>query len=301
MLSDIRAFFAEREVLEVETPLLSAATVTDLHLEGFSTQFTHPLSPQRQILYLQTSPEYAMKRLLCAGCGPIFQICKAFRNEEAGRHHNPEFTMLEWYRPGFTHWQLMDEVDELVQRLLGTPKAEQTSYQQAFEQHTGLDPLSASLPSLCALAQTYGFDSPQADRDTLLNLLFSLAVEPKIGQDRPVLVHSFPASQAALAKIDPEDPRVAQRFELYYRGLELANGFNELQDAAEQRRRFETDNQLRQACHREPKPIDEHLLSALEQGLPACAGVAMGLDRILMLATDKTQINDVLAFSIDNA
>lgn len=304
IIASIRQFFAERDVLEVDTPLLSHATVTDVHLHTFSTEFISPLSPDTQTLYLQTSPEYAMKRLLSAGCGAIYQLSKAFRNEEAGRYHNPEFTMLEWYRPGFDHVDLMHEVSELTQRVLGCEAAEQMSYQQAFEQALGVDPLAisdAALQDVCRHQGFAEFADGQTDRDTLLQLLFSHCIEPHIGQQRPALVYHFPASQAALARLDDNDPRVARRFELYFKGIELANGFHELSDAEEQRKRFEHDNTQRKAMGLAAKPIDDRLLAALASGLPDCAGVALGVDRLIMLATEATDIQQVLSFSVHNA
>lgn len=257
-----------------------------------------------QSLYLQTSPEYAMKRLLCAGSGPIFQICKAYRNEEAGRNHNPEFTMLEWYRPGFDHFQLMAEMDELLTLVLDCPSADKITYQHAFEQHLGFDPLDISLSELKALAGKHGYGDIALDEhngDNLLNLLFSQHVESKIAQDRPCFVYDFPASQAALARVSPADLRVAERFELYFKGFELANGFHELSDAGEQRRRFEQDNRKRETAELPVIAIDENLLAALESGLPDCAGVALGIDRLLMLALQKQDIAEVMAFPINHA
>ncbi|MDF2177913.1 elongation factor P--(R)-beta-lysine ligase [Aliiglaciecola sp. CAU 1673] len=304
LLADIRRFFAERNVMEVETPALSQATVTDEHLHCFSTEFIGPGAANGKILYLQTSPEYAMKRLLAAGSGAIYQLAKAYRNEEAGRFHNPEFTMLEWYRPGFDHFALMQELDELVQQLLHCGPATQITYQQAFIQHLGLDPLIADLSMLRNAAIQLGHGELAAnenDCDTLLQLLFCDGVEPHIGAEAPCFVYDFPASQASLAKLNPEDPRVAQRFELYFKQLELANGFHELDDPTEQKARFERDNQKRIAAGRPPRPIDPYLLAALEAGLPPCAGVAVGVDRLMMLAMDAEQIKDVLSFSVDNA
>ena len=304
ILQQIRHFFAQRQVLEVDTPALSHATVTDEHLHSFSTQFTHPFESQPKTLYLQTSPEFAMKRLLSAGSGAIYQICKSFRNEEAGRYHNPEFTMLEWYRPGFDHHQLMTEIDELMQLTLGCESAERLSYQNIFKQHLKCDPLSASLSELKILANHYGYGelaTNESNKDTLLMLLFSQHVEPHIGQERPCFVFEFPASQAALAKISPTNSLVSERFELYFGGIELANGFNELTDSAEQLRRFETDNVRRQAAGLDYSRIDEHLIAALHSGLPACAGVALGIDRLVMLALNLNHIDQGISFENSRA
>ena len=304
ILRTIREFFYTRNVMEVETPSLSSASVTDVHLASFNTQFVGPGHAGGLPLYLQTSPEFAMKRLLAAGSGPIFQLCKAFRNEEAGRHHNPEFTMLEWYRPGFDEFALMDEMDELMQLILNVEPAERLTYQQAFEQVLSLDPLTATLAQLQALACDHGFADiakNETNKDTLLQLLFCMKVEPTIGQTKPCFVYHFPASQAALAQICEHDNRVAGRFELYYKNMELANGFNELTNAKEQAKRFDEDNAHRAANGLKHVPMDRRLIAALEHGLPKCAGVAMGIDRLVMLATEKETIKEVIAFDVDRA
>lgn len=304
MLTAIRHFFATRHVLEVETPLLASAPVTDPHLVNFETSFASPLSPEQQSLYLQTSPEYAMKRLLAAGSGCIYQVCKAFRNEEAGRYHNPEFTMLEWYRVGFDHWQLMAEISTLVSELLSCPAAEQVSYQDAFVQYLEIDPLESDLQQIKTTCNKLGFAdlaTEEDHKDTLLQLLFSHCIEPKIGMDKPCLIYHFPASQSALARISKSDPRIAERFELYFKGIELANGFHELSDATEQAQRFASDNQQRHQLGRTKATIDERFLAALQAGLPDCAGVALGLDRLLMLKTGADSISETLAFDISRA
>lgn len=304
ILKKIRQFFDERDVLEVDTPALCHGSVTDLNLRAFSCQFDDPLSPNVTQLYLQTSPEFAMKRLLCAGSGAIYQLSKAFRNEEAGRLHNPEFTMLEWYRPDYDHYMLMDEVEILACSILGTDKARRLTYQQAFKQILHFDPLLDDMHNLKALCDSLGYAELAAnenDVDVLLNLLFSQHIEPAISQDTLCFVYDFPASQAALAKLNSTNPLVAERFELYYKGVELANGFNELSDVKEQRRRFEVDNHKRQQAGLPTIAVDEFFLSALQHGLPACAGVAMGIDRLVMLALDCQQISEVLAFGYANA
>ncbi|ATG75786.1 elongation factor P lysine(34) lysyltransferase [Zobellella denitrificans] len=304
LLAAIRHFFAERQVLEVDTPTLASAGVTDVHLDNFVTRFVGPGMAQGLDLYLQTSPEFHMKRLLAAGSGPIYQICKAYRNEESGRLHNPEFTMLEWYRPGFDHHQLMDEMAGLLQLVLGCDSPERLTYQQAFTTTLGVCPLSASLDELRRAGQDLGADdliAREEDRDTLLQLLFALGVEPRIGQVVPCFVYHFPASQAALARISPQDPRVAERFEVYFKGIELANGFHELSDADEQRRRFEQDNRLRRGRGLPERPVDEYLLAALQAGLPDCAGVALGVDRLIMLALGAGRLEQVIAFPVTRA
>ncbi|PSJ38711.1 elongation factor P--(R)-beta-lysine ligase [Zobellella taiwanensis] len=304
LLALIRAFFAARDVLEVDTPTLAAAGVTDVHLDNFVTRFVGPGMARGLDLYLQTSPEFHMKRLLAAGSGPIYQICKAYRNEESGRLHNPEFTMLEWYRPGFDHHQLMDEMAELLQAVLDCDSPERLTYQQAFTTTLGICPLSASLDELRRAGLGLGADdliAREEDRDTLLQLLFALGVEPRVGQAVPCFVYHFPASQAALARLSPQDPRVAERFEVYFKGIELANGFHELSDAAEQRRRFEQDNRLRRGRGLPERPVDEYLLAALEAGLPDCAGVALGVDRLIMLAQGAERLEQVIAFTVTRA
>lgn len=304
LIAQIRDFFQQRNVLEVDTPAMSHATVTDIHLDTFQTEFVGPGYADGRKLYLMTSPEFHMKRLLAAGSGCIYQIAKAFRNEENGRYHNPEFTLLEWYRVGFDHHRLMDEMDQLLQRVLATPTAERMTYQDAFMQVLGVCPLEARMDELKAVAATLGLSDiaePETDRDTLLQLLFSVGVEPKIGQDRPAFVFDFPASQAALARVSPADSRVAERFEVYFKGIELANGFHELDNAQEQLRRFEQDNRKRLEMGLPEQPIDYHLIAALQAGLPPCAGVALGIDRLIMLALQHDHIDDVTAFPFPRA
>jgi len=302
ILAEIRRFFADRGVLEVETPAMSQATVTDIHLFPFKTRFVGPGASAGLDLYLMTSPEYHMKRLLAAGSGPIYQMGRSFRNEEAGRHHNPEFTMLEWYRPHYDMYRLMNEVDDLLQQVLECDSAETLSYQQAFIRHLEVDPLSADKTQLREVADKLGVGdlaNAEEDRDTLLQLLFMVGVEPKIGQDKPAFVYHFPASQAALAEISTEDHRVAERFEVYYKGIELANGFRELTDGREQRQRFEQDNRRRAARGLPQQPIDTNLLDALAHGMPASSGVALGVDRLVMLALKAERLSDVIAFPVE--
>ncbi|MGR5066028.1 elongation factor P--(R)-beta-lysine ligase [Photobacterium sp. DNB22_13_2] len=301
ILAMIRHFFAQREVLEVDTPAMSQATVTDIHLHTFQTTFVGPGFADGQQLYLMTSPEFHMKRLLAAGSGAIYQICKSFRNEESGRFHNPEFTMLEWYRPGFDHHALMDEMDDLLQLVLGSGPAERMTYQQTFIDVLGVCPLEGSMAELKVVAANLGLADIaelEQDRDTLLQLLFSVGVEAKIGQQVPAFVYDFPASQAALAQINPKDSRVAERFEVYFKGIELANGFHELSDGDEQLSRFEADNRKREEMGLTPQPIDMHLIEALRAGFPDCAGVALGVDRLIMLSLGVDHIDQVSAFPI---
>ncbi|RLR17682.1 elongation factor P--(R)-beta-lysine ligase [Sodalis-like symbiont of Bactericera trigonica] len=304
IVGQIRRFFSDSGLLEVETPAMSQATVTDIHLVPFQTCFIGPGAAGGLPLYLMTSPEYHMKRLLSAGSGPLFQLCRSFRNEEVGRYHNPEFTMLEWYRPHYDMYRLMNEVDDLLQQILDCDSAETLSYQQVFTRHVGIDPLSADKAQLYDTAVKWGLGeaaSMEDDCDTLLQLLFAMVVEPNIGHDKPAFVYHFPASQAALAEISTEDHRVADRFEVYFKGIELANGFRELTDAREQRQRFEQDNRKRAAMKLTEQPIDENLLAALAQGMPECSGVALGVDRLIMLALNADRLSDVIAFAVERA
>ncbi len=291
--------------MEVETPSLSAATVTDPHLHSMSCLYTGLSAPEGRRLYLQTSPEFAMKRLLAAGSGPIFQICKAFRDNEEGRHHNPEFTLLEWYRPGFDHHALMNEVDELLGELLGTASADRWCYAEVFERYVGVNPHSASPEQLARRALELGLKDvaglATGSRDDWLHLLMSHRVAPHLGRDRPSFLYDYPASQVALARLRAGNPSVAERFEVYVNGVELANGFNELTDAEELRRRFESDLDERRVAGSSSVTPDERLLDALASGLPACAGVALGVDRLVMLAAGAETLAEVIAFPVERA
>lgn len=307
MLASIRQFFAERQVLEVETPLLCRATGTDPQLDFFSTQFNLP--PANPRLFLQTSPEFAMKRLLAAGSGSIYQICKAFRNGETGRSHNPEFSILEWYRLDFDLPMLMREVAELVKTLLLSRYAQlsvvEISYQQIFYQITGLDPLVFDLNKYQNFAREQAWPEAQAicaeQHAIWLDFLFSHAVQPALSADQLWLIHSYPAIQSSLARVNPLDCRVADRFEVLINGMELGNGFFELADPLEQAARFEQEIAYR-ALHGLPVVAkDEYLLDALAAGLPNCSGIAIGIDRLLMILTDCKSIDEVLAFPIQNA
>ncbi|CAA0081797.1 Elongation factor P--(R)-beta-lysine ligase [Zhongshania aliphaticivorans] len=299
LLAAVRAVFAERGVVEVDTPLLASAPVTDPNIEAICTN-----SPEGEgQMYLQTSPEFAMKRLLAAGSGPIYQICKAFRRGERGRRHNPEFTMLEWYRPGLSLQALMEEVATIVALVVGAVDSKFYSYQQVFEQHCGLNPHQASLAELkqCAAAHLeVNFDTD--DRDTWLQLLMSSVVEPQLDRESLSFVYDFPASQAALAKtrIDANGVALAARFEGFYAGMELANGYDELCDGAELVRRIRDDHSRRAANDQELPPIDRNLLKAMSS-LPECVGVAMGFDRLAMLACKAERIDEVIAFPLERA
>jgi lysyl-tRNA synthetase class 2 len=308
LLARTREFFAARGVLEVDTPILVNAPASDVHIVSAAVQLARDAPPApgaaqaaaHPPLYLHTSPEYAMKRLLAAGSGDIFQVCHVVRGAEHGRLHNPEFTLIEWYRVGFSLAALMDEVEALVRLLLGPAAAhragERISYRDAFLRELGLDPLGAPDEALEKAARPLGLVGAGADRDAWLELLMGAAVGPRLGRNALTFIHGYPASQAALARLDPHDPRTARRFELYCDGIELANGFHELAAATEQRARFERDNAERRRRGLASGPIDERLLAALASGLPDCAGVALGFDRTLMLATGASRIEEVLAF-----
>jgi lysyl-tRNA synthetase class 2 len=299
LYQQVRGFFRSRGLLEVETPVLSRAANTDPHIVS--------LEISGQNGFLQSSPEFAMKRLLASGCGPIFQICKAFRQGESGRRHNPEFTLLEWYQPEFDHFSLMSEVAQLVNHVLGDRPVEQVSYRNAFQNSLGIDPYQVTDSELAQLAKQHtGFDRENhasENRDTWLDLLMSHVIEPELGKGKLTFIYHYPASQCALAKLtkDEQGVAVAERFELYVDGMELANGYHELTDANEQQRRFDADQKIRQIKGLQQLPSDFHLVAALEHGLPECAGVALGLDRLLMLKTGASDISQVLAFDGNNA
>lgn len=305
VIAQIRAFFQRQGVLEVETPVCSRAATTDPAIESLVTRYTGPGAPAGLPLYLHSSPEFPMKRLLAAGAGPIYQICKVFRDGEAGRLHNPEFTLLEWYRPGFDHHRLMDEVERLVGGLLPEPAAaRRLSYRALFQQRLQIDPHPATAEQLrnCALQQGVpGVDRLQLpQRDAWLDLLMTHCIEPAMGPGL-CFVYDYPASQAALARVRPGSPPLAERFELYLDGIELANGFHELTDAAEQQRRFERDLQARAAAGQPVVPMDRRFIDALARGLPDCAGVALGVDRLIMRLAGADHIEQVIAFPLSRA
>jgi elongation factor P--(R)-beta-lysine ligase len=302
LLARCREFFAERGVLEVETPLLGRHGVTDLQLSSMAVPA--PL-PGAGTHYLQTSPEYAMKRLIASGAPDLYQICKAFRGEERSRRHNPEFTIVEWYRRDCDADRLMDEVEALLGTLLGVAalgRPSRRSYRELLRSLTGLDPLTAPLAELADYARARLGPLPElADRDALLDLIVGAILSAELGRDGLLFIYDYPASQAALARLSPRDSSVARRFEAYLGGLELCNGFEELADAGEQRARFAADNALREARGREAMASDERLLAALAAGLPECSGVALGLDRVLMLALGAQDIAEVIAFPLEIA
>jgi lysyl-tRNA synthetase class 2 len=300
---DIRDFFCSRAVLEVETPILGRSTATDPFLASIPTAVTASPGETPQKFYLHTSPEFPMKRLVTAGSGAIYQIVKAFRDGESSRKHNPEFTLLEWYQPGYQLDDLMAEVELLTEKLTGLGKASRRSYRQAFLDILELDPFTVADQNLRQVAQQVcGFSGMVNDlsRDDLLNLILGHCIEPHLGQGGPEFLYHYPPSQASLAKLTQSDGcLVAERFELYIRGLEIANGYHELTDAREQRQRFEGDNRQRRSLSLPEIPPDENLIAALQAGMPSCSGVALGLDRLLMIIQGVDSIQKVLAFPID--
>lgn len=302
MLRNIRAFFDEHEIMEVETPLLSRFATTDVHLESLSTRF------QEETYFLNTSPEYSMKRLLAENAVPIYQICKAFRDDELAQFHNPEFTILEWYRPGFSLLQLMDELERLVKMLVtdqaATDEFRRISYRQAFEDAIGLNPHTADSEQCLHAAKYHQIDIPvgmstdENEKDNWLDWLLTQLVLPSLATEGFTFLYDYPASQAALSKIEMSEAGypVARRFELLYGEIELANAFYELTDADEQARRFMQDNQQRLDVGMKCSAVDPHLLSALQAGLVEMSGVAVGLDRLLMVVSERFSIEQVLAF-----
>lgn len=307
LLARVRRFFAVREVMEVETPMLSAAATPAPHLDSFRLAYHGPQGPTSGQLYLHTSPEFPMKRLLSAGSGSLYQLCRVFRDGEAGGRHNPEFTLLEWYRVGFSLPVLIAEVEMLLRSVLvgvrELPMAECSTYSALFQRYAGVDGLITTSAELRACLLQHGYQVPSNIADNELDvwrdLVLTHVIEPQLSG--LLFVTEYPASQAALARLSPHNPAVAERFECYLDGVELANGFHELADASEQRRRFEQENALRVAQRRPIMPLDEALLAALTAGLPDCCGVALGFDRLMMRAINTDQIKDTLAFGIDRA
>ena len=326
LLDEVRRFFHEQGCWEVETPILSHDIILDSFLEPFATRWI----PSGTVgsddsntteMFLQTSPEFGMKRLLAAGADAIFQITKACRNGEIGRYHNPEFTILEWYHTAVTHLEQMQFTEELVKAVFSRAEKllpgknvsgwnlsepfDRLTYDEAFEKYAGTKVLNLDSSELADLAGSRGIVSPPGldpeDRDGLLNLLLAELVEPHLGKEHPQFLVDYPASQAALARIRPGDPSVAERFELYIEGIEICNGYHELTDAEELRRRFAEQNTLRVADGKLPLPLPARLLAAMDAGLPDCTGVALGFDRVAMLAAGSTSIDEVTTFPIERA
>ena len=305
LLLKTREFFGTRGFLEVETPLLSADTVAERHLDPIPvTLDDDPRRPDvGRTMWLQTSPEFGMKRLLAAGAGAIYQITRAFRNAEIGPLHNPEFTMVEWYRVGDGMTEGMLLLSDLCESLLGHGPAERVSYADAFQRSIGIDPHRATPSELQAAAQRHGISAPSSldDRDSWLDLLFVDRIQGTLGYSRPTILFDYPASQAVLAQVRDGDPPVAERFELIVDGMELANGYHELLDAAVLRERISAANAQRAADGKPPLPSENRLLAAMEAGLPPCTGVALGFDRLVMIAAGAKSLAEVIAFPIDRA
>lgn len=307
MLRSIRNYFLEHSVLEVETPSLGRAIGTDPQLAYFSTEFNW--APQRQTLFLQTSPEFAMKRLLAAGSGSIYQIGKSFRNSESGRFHNPEFTLLEWYRVGFDLFRLMDDCEALIQNLFKELRPLQAtlriSYQEVFQRHAGLNPLRFSYEDYCAYARNTGLGEAVElcgqDHSLWLDFLFSHKVQPHLGKNALCMVYGYPACQSSLARLNEHDPQTADRVEVFIDGVELGNGYYELCHAEEQDRRFDEELAIRNKRLLPAAVKDTRLIAALAAGMPDCSGMAVGLDRLLMILLQKSSIDEVLCFPIDRA
>lgn len=300
-LADIRTFFAKRGVLEADVPALSAAAAVEPHLASIRCQTAEGMR------YLHTSPEFGLKRLLAAGSGPVYQLSHVFRDGERGRWHNPEFTMLEWYRPGWDERTLAHELDDLLAALDIPAPVERRRFAEVFREHTGLDPLTANVAALadCARELDCAVDDPPTDtrdaRPFWLDALMGMHVAPRLGPEKPCLVHDFPQDMAGLTRIRDGNPPTAARFELYWRGVELANGGDELTDANTLRRRFEMDLAARQRQELNQPPQAELLLNALEHGLPQCSGVAVGVDRLLALQQGHDSLAPVLPFTIQRA
>lgn len=300
----IRQFFAARDVLEVETPILSAAANTDPNIRGFQTLFSGHADAGARQRFLRTSAEFPLKRLLAEGIGDCYELGRVFRDGEAGGRHNPEFTMLEWYRVGWDHHCLMTETVDLVQAALALveqhAEVRMCTYRELFLDQLDLDPLTAVEASLRVPLKKYAIAPEGLTRDDWLDLLITHCLQPQFPRDRITVIHDYPASQCALAKVRADDPAVAERFEVYLGPHELANGYHELNDAAEQRRRFERDNAVRRGRGDAPLPLDERLLQVLNQ-MPDCAGVALGIERLLMCLLNTDSIADVLGFAFAEA
>ena len=304
LFSYLRDFFKQRHVLEVDTPVMSNCAVSDPFIDSIEVNYHASVGQGSEPLYLQTSPEYAMKRLLAAGSGAIYQMSKVFRNGEFGNRHNPEFTMLEWYRPGMSDADLMDEVEALVNPVLGLDKVERITYSDLFECHLGFRPEGKSTAELkTETLKHIEIQLDDNDKDTWLNLLMSHVIEPRLVHSGSVFVTDYPASQAALARIRKNEAgeEVASRFELFVKGVELANGYHELTDWQEQQKRLLADQAQRAELGLPQRPLDDRLVEALKAGMPDCSGVALGVDRLLMLTLGAEKIAEVLPFDLTRA
>jgi lysyl-tRNA synthetase class 2 len=303
----VRRFFDDRNFFEIETPVLSHDVLVDRYLNpiGISKKdVTGRSGDADEMLWLQTSPEFGMKRVLAAGAEAIYQICKSFRQGETGDRHNPEFTMLEWYRSGDDMQTGMELLSEFVEVILKKSRTRKMTYREAFRWFTDIDPFEATLEDLETAARKNGVSIDEhrgANRDGWLNLILSEVVEPQLGLESPVIVYDWPESQAALATVRPGSPPVAERFEVYVDGVELANGYHELLDAEELVKRNSINNQHRVKDGSHLLPEESRLLDAMRHGIPGCAGVALGVDRLVMLALGASSIREIVAFPIERA
>ncbi len=294
ILQQIRVFMHKREIIEVDTPILSHFGISDPYIQSMTTSCA---AESDAMLYLHTSPEFCMKRLLAAGSGSIYQIAHVFRNEESGKRHKTEFSMLEWYRTGFDYYQLMDEVGELLVDI-GLEVPDKMTYAEAFEQTLEMNPHTVAISELLTLCKKQGWEDAIEDRHALLDFLFSEAVIKNLDQSKALFIYDYPECMSALATLKRSEPIVSERFELFISGMEIANGFNELIDADEQVKRFEKELWTRRNMGLEEPPIDEHFVAALQSGLPECSGVAVGIDRLLMVLSEKDDINEVSTFTL---
>ena len=309
LLQQIRSFFEDRQFIDVDTPLLSRDTVIDRYIEPVEVSRSNVVegAGTEATVFLQTSPEFAMKRLLACGATAIYQICKAFRKSETGRRHNPEFTMLEWYRVGDDLEAGMKLLADFTKHVFESRPVESISYRDAFLQFASVDPFEASIEQLHLACSSHGIDTiafqDDSDRDSWLNLIMSEIVEPQLGKPNPQIVFHWPASQAALAQVctSSDGIKVAERFELFVNGIELANGYHELTDADELAAHNQTVNQQRASDGHAVLPEKSFLLQAMRHGLPQCSGVALGVDRLLMVLLEKKTIDDVIAFPFERA
>lgn len=299
MLQTIRDFMRYHNVLEVETPVLCRKTVTDPHVESLSTKIHIGDNQAGETYFLQTSPEYAMKRLLTSDIGPIYQITRVFRDMETGKVHNPEFTLLEWYQPGYDHHRMMKAVEELLS-LFGFEQCDYYSYADIFKSRTNMDPHLATNSELLKLSNSLGLHADDYDRAFLLDFIFNKVIASNLNRNTPVFIYDYPECMSALARLSGDPPH-AERFEIYINGIEIANGYNELCDANEQNKRFECNMEYRKHSGKQDYDIDLRFINALVHGMPACSGVAIGLDRLLMVTTQSDEIRDVLTFHFDVA
>ncbi len=296
LLRQIRNFMECRQILEVDTPVLSHYANSDPYIQSLKTL---NVFEKETPLYLHTSPEFCMKRLLAAGSGSIYQIAHVFRDEESGKKHHTEFSMLEWYRTGFDYYQLMNEIGELLLDI-GLTQPDKMTYAEAFAETIQINPHTANIKQLQEISAKHGWGADSDDHHALLDYIFSEAVIKKLNNSQPLLIYDYPEFMVALATIKPGKPCVAERFELFINGMEIANGFNELCDVNEQRKRFEAEVNIRKEKELSEHPIDHYLLASLNSGLPKSSGVALGLDRLLMVLSGKDDIKEVMTFTLDN-